>query len=138
MNTVSSILFARVTAGFFFVIVLVSACDKFDSEKSRKNNFLPPLGFKGDVAKGDQFFHKYCAACHGNIGMGSDKGPPLVHKIYKPGHHGDLSFYRAVKNGVQRHHWQFGNMPPLSGITPKGVAHIIAYIRKQQRQAGIR
>ncbi len=53
-----------------------------------------------------------CATCHGTVGQGSEKGPPLIHDIYNPGHHGDVSFYRAARFGVRAHHWRFGNMPP--------------------------
>ncbi|NOX44078.1 MAG: cytochrome c, partial [Gammaproteobacteria bacterium] len=112
MNSKNSLL----TLLAIFVSLLVTGCDKPNPEETRKRAFLPPIGFKKDAALGDQLFHEKCAGCHGNRGMGSDKGPPLVHKIYEPSHHADLSFYRAVKDGVQRHHWQFGNMPPMSGI----------------------
>ncbi len=121
-----------------FASLLVTGCDKPNPEEARKRAFLPPVGFKKDALKGDTLFHEKCSGCHGNRGMGSDKGPPLIHKIYEPSHHADLSFYRAVNTGVQRHHWQFGNMPPISDMTPEDVAHIVAYIRKQQRRAGIR
>jgi len=121
-----------------FISILVVSCNKPTAEEARKNSFLPPLGFKKSAIKGDELFHNKCAACHGNMGTGSDKGPPLVHKIYEPGHHADLSFYRAAKGGVKHHHWQFGDMPPVNDITPEDVAHIIAYVRKQQRVAGIR
>lgn len=120
------------------MVFMLSGCDKPTPEESRKRAFLPPMGFKGDAIQGDKLFHTKCAACHGKLAMGSNNGPPLVNKIYEPGHHGDLSFYRAVKSGVQRHHWQFGNMPPVNGVTPEDVAHIIAYVRNQQRKAGIR
>ncbi len=121
-----------------FANLLVTACDKPSPEEVRKQTFLPPVGFKKDAVKGDKLFHEKCSECHGNGAMGSDKGPSLIHKIYEPSHHADLSFYRAVKDGVQRHHWQFGDMPPINDITPEDVAHIIAYIRKQQRRAGIK
>jgi len=48
---------------------------------------------------GATLFAKNCAGCHGQGAAGSDKGPPLVHKIYEPSHHGDGSFYRAVRQG---------------------------------------
>ena len=122
----------------FIVLVLLVSCDKPDPEETRKRSFLPPFGFKGDAIQGDKLFHTHCADCHGKLAMGSNNGPPLIHKIYEPGHHADLSFYRAARNGVPRHHWQFGNMPPVENITPEEVAHIIAYVRKQQRRAGIK
>jgi hypothetical protein len=39
--------------------------------------------------------------------------------------------------GVQAHHWRFGNMPPVEGITRAEVATIITYIRELQRANGI-
>ena len=69
---------------------------------------------------------------------GSDKGPPLVHKIYEPSHHGEESFYLAVRQGVRSHHWPFGDMPPVDGLSDDEVGRIIAYVRELQRAAGIR
>lgn len=113
------------------------ACSKPDPAQLARDNFLPPPGFQADAGQGAGLFDKYCAACHGAGGLGSDKGPPLIHKIYESGHHGDISFFYAASKGVAAHHWQFGNMPPVAGITPQEVAHIVAYVRKEQRAAGI-
>ena len=46
---------------------------------------------------------------------------PLVHKIYEPSHHSDMAFVLAAKNGVRSHHWNFGNMPPVKGLTDADV-----------------
>lgn len=86
---------------------------------------------------GEELYNKRCSICHGSAGTGSAMGPPLVHKIYEPGHHGDGSFYMAVTRGVRSHHWNFGNMPPVKGVTKEEVADIIKYIRTLQREAGI-
>jgi mono/diheme cytochrome c family protein len=88
---------------------------------------------------GEEAFNKNCAVCHGKNGAGSviGTGPPLVHKIYEPSHHGDASFYMAVARGVRAHHWSFGNMPPIKGVTKAEVGDIIKYIRALQREAGI-
>jgi len=88
--------------------------------------------------EGAALFAMNCAACHGSDAAGSDKGPPLVHKIYEPSHHNDGSFYRAVHQGVRRHHWSFGDMPPVPGVSDAEVGQIIAYVRDLQRAAGIR
>lgn len=82
-------------------------------------------------------FAKNCAACHGLGATGSDKGPPLVHKTYKPSHHDDGAFYRAVRQGVPAHHWSFGDMVPISAISDGEAGQITAYIRELQRAAGI-
>ncbi|MFT6451992.1 MAG: hypothetical protein ACJA06_001479 [Halocynthiibacter sp.] len=61
----------------------------------------------------------------------------MVHKIYEPNHHGDEAFQRAAAAGVRSHHWGFGNMPPVEGLTRGDVTMIVAYIRELQRSNGI-
>ncbi|MCV2881361.1 c-type cytochrome [Actibacterium sp. XHP0104] len=87
---------------------------------------------------GARIFAAKCAVCHGDSGVGRDgKAPPLIHKIYEPGHHGDIAFLRAVQYGVKAHHWRFGDMPPVEGVTPAEVGEVITYIREIQRANGI-
>ncbi|MGH1575737.1 c-type cytochrome [Planktotalea sp.] len=87
---------------------------------------------------GKAAFEAKCSACHGANAAGQDGvAPPLVHKIYEPGHHGDESFQRAAANGVRAHHWRFGDMQPVEGVTRGDVTMIIAYIRELQRANGI-
>lgn len=92
-----------------------------------------PAEFK----KGETAFNTHCARCHGERGTGTAQGPPLVHKIYEPNHHGDAAFQRAAALGVRAHHWQFGDMPKIATATPADVDEIIKYVRWLQRQAGI-
>lgn len=119
-------------------LLLLNACDIPDTEERLAAMHLPPQGFEGDPAQGEPLFSQYCQSCHGNSGKGSDQGPPLVNQVYRPGHHANLAFHMAVRDGVQAHHWDFGNMPPVTGITPRETEHIAAYIRQQQKMAGIR
>jgi len=92
-----------------------------------------------EVAKqGEELFKANCAVCHGKNAGGAQNGPPLVHIIYEPNHHSDLSFQRAVKRGVRAHHWPFGNMPPVPSVTETEVERIVAYVRELQRANGIR
>ncbi|TKS63856.1 MAG: hypothetical protein EWM73_01000 [Nitrospira sp.] len=86
---------------------------------------------------GETTFNANCAACHGKQAAGTDHGPPLVHKIYEPHHHGDQAFQYAAANGVKAHHWEFGNMPKIDTVTPQDVDLIVKYVRWLQRQAGI-
>lgn len=101
----------------------------------------PGVEAKADVPEalktGETKFNANCARCHGERGVGTQQGPPLVHKIYEPNHHGDAAFQRAAANGVQAHHWQFGNMPKVDGVSPADVDAIVAYVRWLQKQAGI-
>ena len=90
-----------------------------------------------DLEEGEVKFNNFCSRCHGPQGKGTTNGPPLVHKIYEPNHHADMAFQRAAAQGVRAHHWKFGNMPKINGVSPEDVSQIIAYIRWLQRQAGI-
>jgi mono/diheme cytochrome c family protein len=119
-------------------IFLVSACDSNSGKRDTNPFHLPPEGFIGDANNGATLYRKNCLSCHGNAGSGSNQGPPLVHKTYNSSHHADLAFHLAVKNGVRRHHWRFGDMPPLPELTPQDVGHIVVYVRSLQRRAGIK
>ena len=87
---------------------------------------------------GKRAFDVKCAVCHGENAAGQ-KGvaPPLVHKIYEPSHHSDMAFVLAVQNGVRSHHWKFGSMPPVEGLTRSDALMIAAYVRELQRAIGI-
>ncbi len=97
-----------------------------------------PSQFSSLAQLGEVAFISKCAECHGENATGLEgSAPPLVHKIYEPSHHGDTSFYLAVQNGVRAHHWPFGNMPPVEGLTRGDVKGIVAYVRELQRENGI-
>lgn len=90
-----------------------------------------------EYREGKQRFEALCARCHGLAGRGTHAGPPLVHKIYEPSHHADFAFRRAAAKGVRSHHWDFGDMPPVTDATPDDVMAIISFVRWLQREAGI-
>ena len=87
--------------------------------------------------QGEELFNANCSACHGVGATGTDLGPPLVHRIYHPGHHPDFSIRNAVAQGVVQHHWPYGNMAPIAGLNSDDVENIICYIRQQQRSGGV-
>lgn len=87
-----------------------------------------------EMARGQLLYEKYCSSCHGMQLDGSDQGPPLIHPFYKPSHHGDKAFYRAVLQGTKQHHWNFGDMKPVEGMTPKKMDSVIPFVRYYQRQ----
>ena len=118
-------------------VILISACDGVPDGKNSNPLHLPPQGFIGDSIKGESLYSQNCLACHGNSGLGTNHGPPLVHKTYSISHHADLAFHLAVKNGVPAHHWNFGDMKPIPGLSPENVEHIIEYVRAIQRKSGI-
>jgi mono/diheme cytochrome c family protein len=90
-----------------------------------------------ELAEGEAVFERFCVQCHGPAASGTDQGPPLVHRIYEPRHHSDYAFVLAIRQGVRAHHWRFGDMPPVAGLTPEQELRVIAYIRHLQREAGI-
>ena len=95
-------------------------------------------GLSGDAVIGAKVFEAKCSACHGPTAGGRNGfGPPLIHKIYEPSHRGDAAFYLAAENGVRSHHWPFGNMPPVDGVTPVQIAYVVAFVRAVQRANGI-
>jgi mono/diheme cytochrome c family protein len=93
---------------------------------------------QGVESLGERAFNAKCAECHGQNAAGQNGvAPPLVHKIYEPSHHGDAAFLLAARNGARSHHWKFGDMPPVKGVTDADVATIISYVRALQRANGI-
>lgn len=118
--------------------VMVAALVACDSGATNQDGAKPVAGATpAEVQAGEAKFSANCAACHGDRGVGTKQGPPLVHKIYEPNHHADVAFQRAAENGVRAHHWEFGNMPKIDGVTATDVDHIIRYVRWLQREAGI-
>jgi mono/diheme cytochrome c family protein len=88
-------------------------------------------------AAGQTVFNQNCGSCHGLNGEGTRAGPPLIHTIYNPGHHGNRSFSRAVTQGVQQHHWSYGNMPVQPNIGFSELSGIVSFIREVQKHNGI-
>lgn len=86
---------------------------------------------------GKALYQKNCASCHGQDLKGANKGPPFLHPVYEPSHHGDAAFQLAAKNGVRAHHCKFGDIQPVPAITPDEVAYITAFVRAAQRKIGI-
>lgn len=98
----------------------------------------PSAGLMPNPALGKRLFDQHCATCHGSDLKGTHQGPPFLHTVYEPSHHGDASFQAAARHGVRAHHWKFGDMPAVPATTADDVAHITAYVRQQQRLVGIR
>lgn len=101
-------------------------------------NVVLPETFTQNALIGKRAFEMSCASCHGINAAGQEGiAPPLVHIIYEPSHHADESFQRAVALGVRAHHWPFGDMPAVEGLTRGDVTLITTYIRELQRANGI-
>lgn len=108
--------------------VVPPACGGDDDEPATEAEIL---------AAGEETYQEICASCHGSNLRGTAAGPPFLHEVYEPGHHPDAAFYRAVQEGVQPHHWDFGPMPPVLTLDEEEIAQVIAYVRSEQRKAGI-
>jgi mono/diheme cytochrome c family protein len=91
-----------------------------------------------EFTKGEAAYHQYCAACHGKTAAGTDLGPSFINRIYEPNHHPDQAFLFAARMGVRAHHWKFGDMPKIAGVSDDEIKQIIGYVRWLQRQAGIK
>lgn len=118
-------------AGFILTSPVVLA-EHFNGHVDVRIGALSESAQKGQLA-----FNRTCAACHGNNGEGSLKGPPLIHALYNPGHHSNQSFNSAVRNGVQQHHWPYGDMPAQKGVGFSDMASIVKFVREVQQQNGI-
>ena len=86
---------------------------------------------------GRGLYAAHCALCHGGDLKGTRTGPPLLGAVYRPGHHADAAFLVAMHRGSPQHHWNFGPMAPVPGLTDAQVASITAFVRAEQRAAGI-
>ncbi len=86
---------------------------------------------------GQEAFQQNCSACHGATATGTDRGPSLIDTIYRPGVHSDMAIVLAPRNGVRSHHWRFGNMPRIDGVTEEQIRGIIQFIRELQKANGI-
>ena len=109
--------------------------DPVHSDDAAATLTIPALS--AEATAGRALFERNCMTCHGQHATGSDQGPPLVHIIYEPNHHGDASFRLAVSNGVRAHHWRFGDMPPVDGVPDEDAVKITRYVRELQQANGI-
>jgi len=120
-------------------IFLLGGCAKGNSEEAltEEKEVVSASEAPPHLKKGEELFQARCAVCHGEKAKGTDRGPTFISRIYEPNHHGDASFHLAVRNGVRAHHWQFGNMPKIPGLSQEEVNQIIGYVRWLQKQAGV-
>ena len=139
------------TSGLFVYVIVVSialltmiACGGEDDPQRaatglRGSERVPVTeSVLSDTARaGEKLFNANCLVCHGMGATGTTQGPPLIDGIYRPGHHPDFSIRNAVQQGVKQHHWSFGDMAPVAGVSSDDVENIICYVRELQRADGI-
>lgn len=97
----------------------------------------PPEGMPFRYGLGYEQFQENCAQCHGPDLIGTDEGPPLMHGYYKPSHHSDAAFYRAIQAGSPQHHWNFGDMKPVEGVNQNQARSIVEFVRWFQQKEGL-
>ena len=95
-----------------------------------------PVQDRDAVAAGELLYQASCAECHGADLRGTALGPSHLSIVYQPGHHGDAAFAFAARNGVPQHHWPFGDMAPVLGLSDDDLSAIVAYVRENQRVFG--
>ncbi|QYG91858.1 cytochrome c [Iamia sp. SCSIO 61187] len=86
---------------------------------------------------GAELYQRSCASCHGRDLRGTDLGPSHLSQVYAPDHHPDASFRAAIEEGSTAHHWDFGDMPPIRGLSDDEIDLVIAYVREQQEIHGL-
>ena len=89
-----------------------------------------------ELALGAEVYEQSCASCHGADLRGTDKGPSHLSIVYEPNHHPDDAFRSAIVNGAPQHHWPFGDMPPVEGLSDDEVEAVIAFVRSEQQRLG--
>jgi mono/diheme cytochrome c family protein len=117
----------------WLLLPAIAGCSGGDVETGH----LAALAVPAEHARGETLYAQHCEACHGPQATGSETAPPLVHAVYRTRHHGDEAFQIAVAQGVRAHHFRFGDMPAVPGLSREQVAEITAYVRWLQRASGI-
>ncbi len=135
---------ALATVAAFVLLTMIGCGEESASQggtaESRGREEAPPLRVydQSETARaGEELFNANCAACHGTGATGTSQGPTFISRIYHPGHHADFSIVNAVRNGVPQHHWSFGDMAPVTGLSEDDVRRIICYVREVQRANGL-
>lgn len=105
---------------------MVAACGGSDAGQPRSDESLD----------GATLYAASCASCHGADLGGTDQGPSHLSITYEPNHHTDDAFRAAIRDGAPQHHWSFGPMPPVEGLSDPEVEAIISYVRAEQERRG--
>ncbi len=125
-------LFGSVAFILLFGLISVASTSSFSAPKGIFNNAVEPEATPR-INLGRMNYEGYCASCHGKTARGTEKGPTFISRIYHPGHHGDGAFFIAAKRGVRAHHWPFGDMKAIAGITDGQIESIVEYVRSIQK-----
>ncbi len=118
------------------VVLVLSACSATPDAVEGPITVEVPEQDPELVELGEPLYQQHCAQCHGADLRGTDLGPSQLSIVYEPNHHGDAAFLAAVSRGSPAHHWDFGPMPPIPGLSQEDVAAITAFVRERQRIEG--
>jgi mono/diheme cytochrome c family protein len=127
---------SRQSVALVVVIAVVSALGACSADETASTTSSTTLVDPDTPPDGASLYVASCGECHGDDLRGTVKGPSHLSIVYEPNHHSDDSFRSAIANGVPAHHWDFGDMPPVPGLTTAEVDAIIAYVREQQELHG--
>ncbi len=108
------------------------AIEKFRAAAGGSRPAFAALESTDAMPEAAALFAQRCALCPGRAGGGTKSGPPLVHPLYEPNHHADGAFTQAVRQGVRAHHWAYGDMPPIEGVSDRELGRIISHVRALQ------
>lgn len=126
---------AAVAVGVLGLFGLLTGCGSSGAAPAADGS-TPAAGAATGEPDGAALYQAKCASCHGADLRGTKTGPSHLSVVYEPSHHGDDGFRSAIANGAQQHHWNFGNMPPVTGLSTGEVDAIIAYVREVQVREG--
>jgi alcohol dehydrogenase (cytochrome c) len=90
-----------------------------------RNPFLAiwsPLHAPHDIAAGEQLFRQYCAACHGDQGIGGAGGPSLHNRIFRRGR-SDWALFQTTTLGLP------GTAMPGQHLPRNEVWQLVSYLR---------
>ena len=117
--------------------LVASGCGSTDATPEAMNDAqADPATSTEAPVDGAAVYQHYCAECHGVDLRGTDKGPSQLSIIYEPGHHSDYAFRSAISEGAPEHHWWFGDMPPVEGISDDEIEVVISFVRAEQERLG--
>ena len=138
----------RMAAAIIVTCVITAACGADASEAGDTSAPEPSPAQTAEVTAptstaaelvipdGGEVYQQYCAECHGVDLRGTDKGPSQLSIVYEPNHHGDYAYRVAIREGTREHHWWFGDMPPVEGISDLEIEKVISFIRAEQERLG--